>query len=456
MNEDELLKLFVTKENTNNLYAYKIWDKSIFSVLRPYIRREFLIHNGINVMPFKKDKNKKALLLNVATSFAQLIKICFSRKKYTNIIFSFPRIEKVDEFYIDKFTDPLIALTNLKHNSIIFEFSVGGVHKKPRIHNNMIVYRDFIDFFGFFIAKLTSWILPVFYKKTINSFYATLEEVFPYKNIKKKIDYERFLSFCVRVNLYKFLYKKLGVKQIFGVSRINLMPQIFAAKECNIPIFEFQHGITYGETSIYSGKIDNLYTPDYFLSFGNIENKSVYGIEPNKIINIGWAFTPFIRSLNIGKTMSDFDILVISESAITNKICKLLVELAKTFNNYKFHLRLHPQENISQQNINVISKQKNIVLQNNKINSNIVISWFKYIMGENSTVLYEAVSIGKKVACLELGGLQPKFLNPKDQESFYIIKDFDDFKDFLKPDNYKKNNISIYSEFKGNQFEFFN
>ena len=455
MNENELLKYFIKAEDSSYLYRHKIWEKSIYSILRIYTRREFLRHNGVMTMSLKKMKNEKYLLSNVIISFFQLLNLFFGRKKFKNCIFSFPRIELVGNQYVDKFSDPVIALTNLKTNSIVFEFSIGGKHLKPRIHSNIVVYIDFIVFVAFVSAKLASWILPLFYKSTFDSYYSDLERIFTYPTTFKKQDYERIISFNIRVNIYKFFYRRLGVKKVFGVSRTNFIPQIYAAKECGIPVFELQHGITYGETPIYSGRKIENFTPNFFLSFGEIKNKEVYGIDPNHIINIGWAFKPFIKSLKIEKEFSKLDILVITDPEITDKICKVLSELAKIYHSYNFHLRLHPMKSISRENLEIIEQHKNILLQDNKINSNVALTMFTNVIGENSTVLYEAVSMGKKVARLALGGLHPKFINPEDYDSFFIIRKFEDFSKFIESNMDSRIPTSIYSEFTGDQLEVF-
>jgi len=80
---------------------------------------------------------------------------------------------------------------------------------------------------------------------------------------------------------------------------------------------------------------------------------------------------------------------------------------------------------------------------------------FTNVIGENSTVLYEAVSMGKKVARLALGGLHPKFINPEDYDSFFIIRKFEDFSKFIESNMDSRIPTSIYSEFTGDQLEVF-
>lgn len=453
MNENDLLKEYIKQEDLKDLYRYHIWGIPIYPILRHHIRRDYLQHSGLEIMAFKKTKNKRELIRNIGISFSQLLKLCISRKKYKNCVFSFPRIELVGDQFIDKFTDPIIALTNLKNNTIIFDQSAGGVHLKPRIHSNIVVYRDFIVFLAITSAKLTSWTLPIIYRKTFQSFYATLNELFPYTTQQKKLDYQRIIIFKVQVSLYKFVYKRIGIKKFFGVSRVNIVSQLYAAKKCNIPTYEFQHGITYGETATYSGRKIKNFTPDYFLAFGNIINNEVYGIDPEKIINIGWALTPFINSLNIGTKMLNTDILVISESTITDKICNVLNDLAQKYPKYSFHLRLHPMETISDNNLDIIKQHKNITLQDKKINSNVVLTWFTYVIGENSTVLYEAVSIGKRVGHIAYGGLNPKYLNPEDSNCFFKISKPEDFGSFMQSDSSCYSPCSIYSDFRVDQLD---
>ena len=77
---------------------------------------------------------------------------------------------------------------------------------------------------------------------------------------------------------------------------------------------------------------------------------------------------------------------------------------------------------------------------------------FTNIIGENSTVLYEALSMGKKVAKLEMKGLIPLYLKKEDQKLFHIIKDNDDFIEFMNSPIPSKPNINIYSKYKEDVF----
>ena len=65
---------------------------------------------------------------------------------------------------------------------------------------------------------------------------------------------------------------------------------------------------------------------------------------------------------------------------------------------------------------------------------NIWVSLLKYnhVMGVDSTVLYEALSMGKIIGKVFMNGLQPKFLQEEDRKYFDIIDGVEAFNIFVQ------------------------
>ena len=77
---------------------------------------------------------------------------------------------------------------------------------------------------------------------------------------------------------------------------------------------------------------------------------------------------------------------------------------------------------------------------------------FDQIIGENSTVLYEALAINKKVGKLYFEGLDPKYLEEGDRECFWEIRDQQDFESFIKGTVGQKKSMCMYSLFDKNKY----
>ena len=138
MDEEVLLKEFVKKEEESGCYTCCVAGDYVYNIIRADIRRLYIKTNGLEIMPFTSPLQKRKAILSFFISFWHLLKLSIKRGHIDNIIFPFHRVEKVDNLYIDKFTDPVIEFSSLKNNCLIFERSRAGVHCTPRIHAKMV------------------------------------------------------------------------------------------------------------------------------------------------------------------------------------------------------------------------------------------------------------------------------------------------------------------------------
>ena len=239
----------------------------------------------------------------------------------------------------------------------------------------------------------------------------------------------------------------MNIKAFFAPSRNNFLPIIPAAKLCNIAVYELQHGITYGESVTYSGYRDPMFIPDYFLAYGNMSKTDKYGIDVEKIKVMGFAFNDYLQKFNKAEAVSPQDVLVISDPEITDKMISICLLFAKANPNISLYFRPHPGEILSEEQTKNLLKLNNIHLNDNTQNILVTLYQFKHIIGENSTVLYEALSYGKKVGRLYMNGLAPKDLDKDDPDYFWRIEDADSFKKFIDASPEAKKQRKIYSKF---------
>ena len=230
------------------------------------------------------------------------------------------------------------------------------------------------------------------------------------------------------------------------------MEPFIAGHFAGVKIFELQHGVTYGESVLYSGFRDSTMIPDAFLSFGNNKPSDVYGMEENKIENIGWALQNYIESIYPSKQKTNKNVLVISDPEITDIIFRVVIQLATDNPDVVFEIRPHPHEIIPEDCLMSISDLVNVKIQDNKINITEVLMSYDMVIGENSTVLYEALANQKKVGRLFYEGLNPKYLEDSDRECFWEIHNQHDFEQFLKDDVSNKASKCIYSPFNKELF----
>lgn len=449
MDLQQFIRDISIKEIECRCYDPNINGISIYSLIRRDTRTLMARKKGLATMQGRRKVEKWPVFIASLQSALQLCKLILFRKKYSTIFCAFPRVDKIQGVYLEKFTDPLIEQCPLKGNYLIFDHGFAGIHPKPRLHHKHIVYWDFIH-------VLSSFYTSIFYRHFYNRYKEQFDSVFKcmYQVYGEVVDknsiVKLFLCNYTIYGIFRLLWKHLSAKQVIGPAR----PFTFflAAKKLGIKAFELQHGITYGETELYSGYRDPMVTPDLFFAFGENRPLDVYGIEESRIVNIGWALNDYIARLDKKEQLGENDVLVISEPAVTQPILNTVQKLAQAFPSYVFHVRPHPHELLSDPNKKIFEQMSNVILQDKSINITEAMSGFKYVIGENSTVLYEAVSYGKKVGKLFFDGLSPIYLQPEDKNCFWEIYNEEDFIKFVRDDILQKQVRSIYSPFDKEKF----
>lgn len=454
MTSDELIRDICAKEIQSGCYSHTINGIAIYNYVKKFLRKQKCREYGFISDSKTKRVDNKTRTITIMRSSCQLFSLLLFKKETRNLIYAFPRVDKVNGIYLDKFTDPVIDNSIIKEQGyLIFEKGNHFTHLTPREHSNKVVYCDAIDFYSDVLAKISlRWFMNK-HESEFDGLWQSIDAAFPSVVYNKKITAHTILQSYILTRIYTIVFKRLSIVNLIAPGRGAFSSLIPAAKLAGVKVFEIQHGVTYGESVTYSGYRDPLFIPDFFLSFGENKPIDVYGISPEKIYNIGYAFIEYLNnciSASVEDKISYCDILVVSEPHITTTILSVVSQLAEQNPSIKFHFRPHPEEYLTDKQIKSISSTSNIVIDDNKQNILVVLNKFNYVIGENSTVLYEALSMGKKVGKLSMGGLRPRFLSKEDEDSFYIITNNEDFVCYLNGSKDIRLSKTIYSSFQSN------
>ncbi|SDW75154.1 hypothetical protein [Aequorivita viscosa] len=427
------VKELANKECKLGFYEGKILGIPAWRVLRFKTRTNYFKKNTEfnNKSNKKEDVSIAILVKSYFNSFLALIKLLLSSKRCSNVIYAFPRLARLDDTYLDKFTDPMIEYTDVKNDFLIFQRSLGGSHSKPRKHDNNTIETDFIDITVKILGVVFFPIFLLCYVKTILGIYKKAKELFGVGFlfvIKSSIDLGEFYT---KHFFVKILLRKLQAKNVFVVNRGAFIPVIVSARKVNARVYEMQHGVTLSDTILYAGEYHPLADPDYFLAFGKKWIASQFYIPLEKIVNVGWGYKRMVNNSLQKPVFSDKCILVISSPNCTFKLFDVVLKLAEVFSEYEFHLRLHPQEGYKEAQYKAIAEIDNIKMDDRSVDSAVVVNRYKYLIGENSSVLYEALCLNKRVARIEMGGLEIKDQNNRATTGFFYVKSIEDFKEFL-------------------------
>ena len=450
MDEQTLLKVICRKEIVAGCYNVAINDVPLYSLIRYHVRVTYLKQLGFPQMESTLPYNKWTVFRAGCVSIYQLIKLLLSRKTISNVFFPWPRVDKINGVYLEKFSDTLIETSKLTDYAI-FLHGAGGVHPTPRLHQEKIVYIEAIKIISDIIVLFCGSFFKRKYSDQIRNLRKSVYEA--YGQLDKWNELEKqCVCFYISSLLLKVILKRIRPHNVIGIPRSSMIPATIAARKLNIKVIELQHGITYGETNLYSGYRVPMLEPDFFLAFGDNHPLDVYGISESKIFNIGWPMTDYLEHVPKKHEYGEDDVLVVSEPEVSEMMCKLTLKLAKDNPKIHFYFRPHPAEVLSCGQIEKIKSQSNITIQDKTESISVVLHQFTNIIGENSTVLYEGLSMGKKVGRVFFDGLKPIFLDEEDPSYFWLIHNQDDFLRYLKEDLSSKPSKSIYSPFDKSKF----
>lgn len=432
-------------EEHSGIYDIKINDIPIWRLVYRRFRDRYLFEKfGIVPMSSNRRISILNLLKSALLSFFQLLKILILNKSYSNLIFGFPRLEKINGIYIDKLCDPLINYSCINKSFIYFERGRSGYHFKPR-YINSIVWTEFLDFSSSIISSIIFPIIYVQHRNSFDNLFDRANRILRMSICNRIFVIKEYSKFIYLRKVYMIILKRLRVKNVLSVTIHNKPALISACKYLKVKCIEIQHGITEGETAMYSGKMIPSLSPDYFFAFGKNWINDYFNIPKERIINVGYAFKCIVKSFE-SKYCND-SYLIISSPEISEEILNITLLLKDKFPQIHFVIRLHPMDRLNSK-IDQIRGKYGIEIDDNTINSNISILKYAGVLGENSTVLYESISLGKKTAKFHFNGLNDNIdINHEVSRGFFILNSVEDFSNFISY-NVIISNDEYYSDFK--------
>ena len=446
---DSLVAEILEVEERYNLNKINISGIPAWPILKYRLRGHYLISKGVTDITLAKNNKTKRSIRSVKywfISLFQLLSLLFSKKNVKYCFVGFTRLENVNNKRIDKFFDPIIKCCELEENDYLY-FNNEISHPADRSDEHPIVYTDIIRTFSLLCGVIISPFVYLLNKKEFQKLNNVTTDYFTKDKKAKLYSILKICSFTVQRVMYRRIFKNTKPGVIIGVSRITFLPQALAAKSVGIKVVEMQHGITLGRTPQYSGEYNPKIDPDVFCAFGNSCPLDVFGIDPLKIVNVGWALKSYLKtSLNVEEFDPNY-VLFISDPEISDYILSTVLKLASMHPDVNFHIRRHPQERYGQKQITLIDDVQNVKDVTSTECSQIAIMRYKYIVGENSSVVFEAISAGKMVARLNCEGMTAMGYNPSVKDGFYYINEIGDFEEFINQREATGAETVAYSDF---------
>lgn len=418
----------------------------IWRIIRFQVREKLARKIGRPSGTKKARVNLSTALQNFINSYKQFRRLRHGKTEIENIIFAFPRLYKIQDSYVDKFTDPIIELSDLKRSYIIFQRYHSGQHHEPRFHQDKTIKTDYIELSSLLCALVTLPLFVLRHWSILRKLFRALSCIDP-TSIKERIIHTLLISsFFIQVKQYRKIFSLHKTKRAFIVDRAIFFAPSVAIKSLGGEVFELQHGITMGDTILYTGDYRKEIDPDYFLSFGTIWRGPQFGIPEERIKCIGWGYREVLQVNHI-TPIWDNTILIISTPQITKEIVELTIQWAQWWPHMGFHLRLHPQEELSPQQEELLGRYQNIQMSDTKIDSFIALQNYSHVVGDISSVLFEALSMGKLVGKLNFDIFASRATPSHYYKDFFIINTAKDLLFFAEQKDLNYHSDSFYSGF---------
>jgi len=398
---------------------YKLFDKSYKGVpIWPLVREEvyFKIEREKNEFNdnIKKDSDMSFLLIIIKLYHILIntIKYYLQKKTKSDLLFvAHPRRKKIDNYFIDIYTDPIIDVLDFDVKIIEPMFQLG--HFKPV--RNEILYLDAIEFWSRIYSKLKGNRLS---NKELK-YWQDIET-----HITKKFNINELgITELIKTELNRFLFSLKYIDNLInefspqlillvvGYHRINKVIS-FAAHKQNINTIELQHGVIYKEHIAYNfpDNVEVKTFPKYLSAWGEFWKKNNRApISNERILVNGFKFFDDKRDIytrnNKEKKKS---ILFMSQGINGDKLSKIAISLASEIDldEYEIVYKLHPAEYSDRFDRYKYLYQTNGIVVQDSMDSDIyqLIIDSYLVVGVFSTALIEALGLGRKTVVYKLPG----------------------------------------------------
>jgi len=402
----ELREFILELEEKNDLLNFEIDGVKPWQLMRVAIDYDLGKIAGIMETPHTRLTLKHKIINSLSLLKSFIFYNPFLSSKVDNIVFSHPRVKKLNDEFVDIYTYYFINDLVKKDESFIeIESPFLGKHlaaKKP--------YKYHIDFF---------WISRKIFSKFATIKDDRLDKIREIEDeIRKNVgDYDLTTLFLRTVKEYKIeyylyaqLFKKLRPKKIYVVVSYGFGAMIKAAKDLGIETIEFQHGnFSRFHFGYYFGedKKELDYFPDKFYVWNEYwKNRINFPIDDKNIIIKKFDYLENRKKLYIQYKKIENQAVVLSQGVLGDAIAKKILDNWDYFKKFNIIYKLHPGEYDrykEYENLMRLEKEFGVKIVTD-IDLYEVFATSKYQIGVFSTALYEGVEFGCKTILLDLPG----------------------------------------------------
>lgn len=434
-NKEDIVAQFLAFEKKNNLFDLQdskgtyYWD-----IIRYYVCVK-LRYQEDPLIKKKQRKNYLLILKRILDFF--LIFFTYSKKQYLFYLAS--RDKDAHRRSVDRILKPSYDLLKEKKLLLIESFTpnLKDTYFLPQNIYYKLFRKKFFDFTNVLNLLNNSFgetkISNEYLNAILNHYYSDL-------------------------SFFKKILKRHKVEKVFMTQNGIQKGLIKAAKELNIKIFEFQHGVVYKNHLAYSYPSlseclnEKVYLPDTIFSFSPFWFQDVFLPNVN-IVPIGNDF--LYNSIKINNlTKPKKGILIISANVFGKKLLKFIKNNSFQNNtrNIPIYFKLHPNQFDEKEHyIESLREFENIEVISNEFSVSDLIGKCDTIFTIISTTIYEALQSGRRVILLK----EPPYKDHKhifDRKNLHLVDTVEDFISALATEIETDPNVNFFAPFDKEAF----
>lgn len=413
---EEIAELFLKMEKQEQLFKYKLDGVVIWELIRVAVFEELeqkIYHFGAGHPNSKRTGALKRLSGKVKILELLCTKNAFfNRKNSKYLVFRHRRrinIEgkniEVNTNYLEKIIKDLNS-----DNTEYIEKGIAFGNRNIVPDSQFLMVNPIKNFIGIYLYKFLN-------KVTKN--YSILNEInhiiYSYFEIHMDITNLALQNLVWFKNMYKLCYKYFSLKKPEGIYIVCAYGEeglIKAARDLKITTYEIQHGIItkYHFGYAFPETEDVPYFPDKLIVYGDYwKTAAAYPIDEENVMVLGNPYLE-IQLKKYAKVLQEpFSILFISSGKSGEDLSVLASEFADQAESFTVYYKLHPSEYSVWKEIYPAINNKNrnnLIVIEDEINLYELFARNRFIIGVNSTALFESFAFSPNLILLNTPGVQ--------------------------------------------------
>ncbi len=335
----------------------------------------------------------------------------YDLKPTENLLFSHPRVRRIDGEYIDIYSH-FLKRDWIDQNIPFLEFETPYLGRHYKRISKYDRYLDFVTL----LSNIRKFFINVQLNKEqldyIDDIETEIKNTLGVEYDLKRILISRTEKFLSLFTYYEKIFKKTKPKKVFVVVAYGRAEMIYAAKKAGVEVVELQHG-TFSKYHLGYSYPDVFrlpeYMPDTFWVWNRFWEEMISSCNPGMKIEIYPFRFMEEEKKKYRRYMKKKDtLLVLSQSGHTEAIAKKIKENSAFFQKYKIYFKMHPSEygrsNTYPTLQTLVDYGMVEIVEESDLYRLFAVS--EYQAGVFSTALYEGVEFDCKTILFDLPGIE--------------------------------------------------